>query len=140
MVVENSFWLWFERCAFTDQTNSGTCPHPYSSKIAPCNWGQRPTVIIRGQYSTRDINLQNTGTQGAVPGVYLLRMDTVIFTGGGVQYQQLRNDTGGSPTGWMDFISCCLEAAATPLLDLQSDPTIQGYWPGLEQIVIRDCA
>ena len=98
---------------------------------------------------------------------------------GGVQYQQLRNDTGGSPTGWisrrrdchlmappcnfircfnrdkqgvssksqsrrrlgwMDFVSCCLEAAATPLLDLQSDPTIQGYWPGLEQIVIRDCA
>ena len=70
--------------------------------------------------------------------MYLVRFDTAIFTGGGVQYQQLRNDTGGSPTGWMDFVSCCLEAAATPLLDLQSDPTIQGYWPGLEQVIIRD--
>ena len=29
-----------------------------------------------------------------------------------MQYQQLRNDTGGGPTGWMDFVSCCLEAAS----------------------------
>jgi hypothetical protein len=35
-------------------------------------------------------------------------------------------------------VSCCLEAAATPLLDVQSDPDIQGYWPGLEQVIIRD--
>ena len=61
-----------------------------------------------------------------------------VFSLEQVQYQQLRNDTGGSPTGWMDFVSCCLEAAATPLLDLQSDPAIQGYWPGLEQVIIRD--
>ena len=55
-----------------------------------------------------------------------------------VQYQQLVNDTGGSPTGWMDFVSCCLESSATPLLDLQSDPAMTGYFPGLEQVVIRD--
>jgi hypothetical protein len=41
MVIENSFWLWFERCAFTDQGNSGVCAHPYKP---PCDWGQRPTV------------------------------------------------------------------------------------------------
>ena len=35
MVIENSFWLWFERCAFTDQTNSGKCLHPYKK---PCDW------------------------------------------------------------------------------------------------------
>lgn len=135
MVIENSFWLWFERCAFTDQGNSGVCAHPYK---LPCDWGQRPTVIMRGQYNSRAIDMNLTPVQGGVPGVYLVRFDTAIFTGGGVQYQQLRNDTGGSPTGWMDFVSCCLEAAATPLLDLQSDPAIQGYWPGLEQIIIRD--
>ena len=51
--------------------------------------------------------------------------------------QQLRNDTGGSPTGWMDFVSCCQEASATALLDVQSDPHITGYWPGLEQVIMR---
>ena len=79
-----------------------------------------------------------TNQQGVCPGVYLVRFDEAIFTGGAVQYQQLVNDTGGSPTGWMDFVSCCLESSATPLLDLQSDPAMTGYFPGLEQVVIRD--
>ena len=36
MVVENSFWLWFERCAFTDQQNSGSCTHPYKPPCEVC--------------------------------------------------------------------------------------------------------
>ena len=74
--------LWFEQCAFTDQQNSGTCPHPYKQ---PCEWGQRPTVIMRGLWSSRDADMQLVDKQGPVPGVYLVRFDTVIFTGGGVQ-------------------------------------------------------
>ena len=98
--------LWFEQCAFTDQQNSGTCPHPYKQ---PCEWGQRPTVIMRGLWSSRkthdhrwhlgctlprvpaiivrtgDADMQLVDQQGPVPGVYLVRFDTVIFTGGGVQ-------------------------------------------------------
>eukprot|EP01047_Picozoa_sp_COSAG01_P030144 COSAG01_NODE_2091_length_8453_cov_19.448049_8_plen_441_part_00 len=46
MVIENSFWLWFERCSFTAQANSGVCVHPYKQ---PCGWGQRPSVLMRGQ-------------------------------------------------------------------------------------------
>ena len=83
--------LWFERSAFTDQANSGKCPHPYK---LPCDWGQRPTVIMRGIWNSRDADMQLTDQQGPVPGVYLVRFDTVIFTGGGVQYQQMRNDSG----------------------------------------------
>jgi hypothetical protein len=30
------------------------------------------------------------------------------------------------------------EVSATPLLDLQSDPALRGYFPGLEEVVIRD--
>ena len=74
--------LWFEQCAFTDQQNSGTCPRPYKQ---PCEWGQRPTVIMRGLWSSRDADMQLVDKQGPVPGVYLVRFDTVIFTGGGVQ-------------------------------------------------------
>ena len=118
-----------------DQGNSGQCQHPYHP---PCEWGQRPSVILRAQYFQRDAQMNLTNQQGVCPGVYLVRFDEAIFTGGAVQYQQLVNDTGGSPSGWMDFVSCCLESSATPLLDLQSDPAMTGYYPGLEQVVIRD--
>jgi|EP01046_Picozoa_sp_COSAG06_P048615 hypothetical protein len=50
---------------------------------------------MRGIYNTRGVDMNLLPQQGGVPGVYLVRFDTVIFTGGGVQYQQLRNDTGG---------------------------------------------
>ena len=52
--------------------------------------------------------------------------------------QQLRNDTGGGQAGWFDFVSCCLESTATALLDFQSAPAMTGYFPGLQQVVIRD--
>ena len=69
--------------------------------------------------------------------VYLVRFDKVIFTGGGVQYQQVVADPGGAPAGWFDFVSCTQEVSATPLLDLQS-ASFKGYFPGLAQVVIRD--
>ena len=91
-------------------------------------------VILRGQYYQRGLDMNLTDVRGGCTGVYLLRFDEVIFTGGGVQFQMLVNDTGGAPTGFFDFVSCTMESAATPLLDLQSDPAMYGYFPGLEQV------
>ena len=53
-----------------------------------------------------------------------------------MQYQQTVSNPGGGPAGWLDFISCTLENSATPLLDLQSDPSIKAGIQGLEQILI----
>jgi len=81
MVVENSFWLWFERVAFSAQGLSGSCPHPYkTTPTNDCQWGQRPTVLLRGRGC-------NPGERCGVAEVYLVRFDRAIFTGGGVQYQ-----------------------------------------------------
>lgn len=132
MVVENSFWLWFEHCSFVAQANSGECIHPYHQ---PCGWGQRPSVILRGQNGTT-LPIPDSG-YGVVQ-VYLLRMDRVIFSGGAVQYQQTVVDPGGAPAGWFDFVSTTQEVSATPLLDLQSATHLVGYFPGLVQVIIRD--
>jgi hypothetical protein len=131
MVVENSFWLWFEHSSFVAQANSGQCPKPYKQVRAlssttlrtwlsilytltclngydspcahpVCGWGQRPSVIIRGQAKST----LPTGSNYGVVTVYLLRMDRIIFSGGGVQYQQLAPDPGGEAAGWFDFESC----------------------------------
>jgi hypothetical protein len=82
------------RSAFTDQGNSGACPNGQGSqgkgaKGTPCDWGQRPSVILRGQYYQRDEYLNLTNQESDASTVYLTRFDEVIFTGGGVQYQQL---------------------------------------------------
>ena len=87
-------------------------------------YGQRPSVILRGQ-------------NGSVSTVYLVRFDRSIFTGGGVQYQQTMDNPGGAAAGWFDFVSCVLEWSGSPLLDLQS-ASFKGYFPGLSQVVIRD--
>jgi hypothetical protein len=50
-----------------------------------CDWGQRPSVILRGQYSYRDASGRETGKVGFVPSTYLVRFDRAIFNGGGVQ-------------------------------------------------------
>ena len=75
------------RSAFTDQGNSGACPNGQGK--TPCDWGQRPSVILRGQYYQRDEYLNLTNQESDASTVYLTRFDEVIFTGGGVQYQQL---------------------------------------------------
>ena len=106
MVIENSFWLWFEHCSFVAQANSGECVHPYKP---PCGWGQRPAVILRGQDKA---TLPTGSADYGVVQVYLLRMDRIIFSGGGVQYQQMVADPGGAPAGWFDFVrTAALHAA-----------------------------
>jgi hypothetical protein len=82
-------------------------------------------VILRGQ-------------NGSVSTVYLVRFDRSIFTGGGVQYQQTMDNPGGAAAGWFDFVSCVLEWSGSPLLDLQSDPSLAADVQGLEQVVISD--
>lgn len=106
MVIENSFWLWFEHCSFVAQANSGECVHPYKP---PCGWGQRPAVILRGQDKA---TLPTGSADYGVVQVYLVRMDRIIFSGGGVQYQQMVADPGGAPAGWFDFVrTAALHAA-----------------------------
>lgn len=111
LVVENSFWLWFEGCTFTTVASSG----------------QRPSVILRGA-------VRGPGkSSGLVEEVYLVRFDRVIFDGGGVQYQQRSNKS--ATVGFMDFIACTQEASATPLLDVQSDPAVVEC-AGMQNVVI----
>jgi hypothetical protein len=141
LVIENSFWLWFERCGF----------------VSPISFnGQRPSVILRGQghcnatgkCDTR-ISLPHIYNVSAhsqfPPEVYLVRFDQMIFTGGGVQYQQMVPLAAvmASAPGSFDFVSCVQEQSATPLLDVQSTTHLvpdggDGYFPGLKMVVIRD--
>jgi hypothetical protein len=120
LVIENSFWLWFERCSFAVANM-----YPCKDRHTDCQMGQRPAVILRGQPG------------GPVGTVYLVRFITVIFTGGGVQYQQTVEDPGGAAAGWMTFESCSQEDSATALLDYQSAPGLTTI-PGLLQITITD--
>eukprot|EP01051_Picozoa_sp_SAG22_P008784 SAG22_NODE_691_length_7888_cov_6.740788_4_plen_448_part_00 len=124
LVVENSFWLWFERCSFAVAHMYPECPGK-THRTTNCSMGQRPAVILRGQPG------------GPVRVVYLVRFVTTIFTGGGVQYQQTVEDPGGSPAGWMTFESCSQEDSATALLDYQSAPGLADI-PGLLQVTITD--
>jgi hypothetical protein len=142
LLIENSFWLWFERCGFVTPSDSFN--------------GQRPSVILRGMghcnatgsCDTR-ISLPRLYNVSAnmqfPPEVYLLRFDQMIFTGGGVQYQQMvpLASVMASPPGSFDFVSCVQEQSATPLLDVQSTTHLvpdggDGYFPGLKMVVIRD--
>jgi len=48
------------------------------------------------------------------------------------------DNPGGAAAGWFDFVSCCLEWSGTPLLDLQSAPSLAADIQGLEQVRITD--
>eukprot|EP01044_Picomonas_judraskeda_P010438 COSAG03_NODE_1342_length_4292_cov_3.123242_5_plen_394_part_00 len=72
LVVENTYWLWVEDCSFFFYPLYGSVQFPRS------DWGQRPSVILRGT----DMD----GGKGGVNSVYLVYFSRVIFTGGGVQY------------------------------------------------------
>ena len=85
MVVESSFWLWFERCGFTAIRNSGLCPH-YPQRTPRCDYGQRPSVILRGMGGNVSLP-QYTSHDFGVATIYIVRFQSAIFTGGGVQYQ-----------------------------------------------------
>ena len=50
LVVENSYWLWFERCSFLSMSIGSPCINGTVSRRNPyCGYGQRPSVILRGQ-------------------------------------------------------------------------------------------
>jgi hypothetical protein len=144
MVVESSFWLWFERCGFNAIRNSGLCPH-YPQRTPPCDYGQRPSVILRGMGGNVSLP-QYTSHNFGVATIYIVRFQSAVFTGGGVQYQQVVAAPLGYPGGYFDFVGCSQEQSATPLLDIQSNfkhapavsPYKKDFFAGLQQVVIQD--
>lgn len=133
LVVENCFWLWFEHSAFAFYGGTGSRGCPGGPGSLPCDWGQRPTVILRGApRCSGDCpdgpRPRGMPSSGLVEEVYLVRFEKVIFGGGGVQYQQTSNQS--TTAGWIDFVSCTQETSAVPLLDLQSAPNVTNTFPG----------
>lgn len=80
MVVENSFWQWFEEGSSFEFRCDGQ---------SDCHG--LPSVILRG----------NNETEAFVRTVYALRFDRVTMSGGGIMYQQHGANCGG--IGWWDF-------------------------------------
>jgi len=76
LVIQNTYWVWVEDSSFFFYPLYGSgeqFPREY--------WGQRPSVILRGT----NVNIGG----GGVNSVYLVYFARTVFTGGGVQYQQL---------------------------------------------------
>jgi hypothetical protein len=125
IVIENSFWVWFEDCVFHflpafDITGARTPAEGY---------GQRPSVILRGNHSTPFYGVDTT---------YLIRFDRCMFSGGGVQYQQVT--MADQWPGQFDFNWCTLENSAVPLLDLQGSGDVNEAFAGLHTVLINDFA
>ena len=81
LVIENSFWIWAEDCSFYFYPLYAAGPPAYSLPPAHENdWGQRPSVIIRGNHPSLDQGIST---------VYLLHFDRIVISGGGFQYQQV---------------------------------------------------
>lgn len=126
MVVENSFWLWFETTSFEFLYYSSGCSRDNAKDESAC-WGQRPVIVLRGS---------NAPGHFGVKSVYLFVMKDSVISGGGVQYQQTA-DCGGCAAGFFDFFNVVLESSALPLLDVQSEPDVTEFY-GLEHISIID--
>ena len=107
LVVNNSFWIWFESTDFEG-------PPP----LGGANSGNHsvPSVILRGAPPGACTHDGQACVEEDVDGTYLVRFDRSVFTYGGVQYQQLTNLT--SPIGNWEFLSCTLESSDGPLLDI----------------------
>jgi hypothetical protein len=127
MVLEDSYWMWMDNCAFTNALPPNIVPYINSST--------RPSVIMRG-----------IRPQGSLPIAedYLIRFYRTIFSNGGVRYEQqtTKNATVGGPalgtsTGWFVFESVTQEASATPLLDIWCNPSIAKSGK-FEEISVRD--
>ena len=72
--MDNSFWLWVERGAFSGPDTSG----------------QRPSVILRGNHTKCNATTPDCWPQfRGVDSTYLVRFDRCVFSGGAVQYQQI---------------------------------------------------
>ena len=98
LVIENAFWLWFERMAI-EFLYLSPMPAPW-----PQFYGQRPSVIIRGA----DPELVG------VTNAYLIVFKDMVFSGGAVQYQQTA-ECPGCGTGYFDFFNCVQESSALPV-------------------------
>jgi hypothetical protein len=152
LVIVNSFWIWVELSSFLigpyPNAPSATCPDPKNHST--CCQGQKPSVILRGG---------PTAPGGFPPSVYLLHWKDISFWGGGVQYQQTFcakgnyqhvacDDpktakpnlalAGDLAPGWFSFVNTVLEYSATPLLDVQSDPTLSYNFEGLYAVTVSD--
>ena len=77
LVIENSYWVWAEDSSFYFYPLYARGPPAYNNMH---NWGQRPTVIIRGN---------TPGRVQAINTVYLLHFDRITCSGGGFQYPLL---------------------------------------------------
>lgn len=119
LVIENSYWLWFERCSFQDLGVGASLDGKHMML------GQRPVIILRG-----------TDPPSTQSNVYLTVFRDVVLRGGGVQYQQL-TDLKLAQTGYYEFQNVVLESTAMPLLDIQSDPAVQ-HFAGVESITVID--
>jgi hypothetical protein len=129
LVVENSFWVWLVDSSFTFLPMYGPAtdpPDPGRAKDTDGSWGQRPSVIIRGN---------SPGKVFGIDTVYLLHVERVVFAGGAVQYQQVT--TSQQWPGFFDFVACTTEYSATPLLDFQAKPGV-GFVAGLQEVTIID--
>ena len=102
MIVENSFWQWFEE----GSSFAFRCDGKSDCRALP-------SVVLRG----------NNDTVAFVRTVYAIRFDRVTMSGGGVRYEQAGGNCGG--IGWWDFYTVALEDAATPLIDIWVDPDTQ---------------
>jgi hypothetical protein len=121
LVIENSFWIWAEDCSFYFYPlyrDAGPAP-------ARSDWGQRPSVIIRG----------NTPGHFGINTVYLLHFGRIVTSGGSFQYQQLV--AGDQWPGFYDFNWITSEVSATPLLDVQVASGLE-YFAGLQAVTIYD--
>ena len=65
----------------TLSSTTGGTPHATSNRCRN-DWGQRPSVIIRGN---------KPGKKQGIDTVYLLHFGRIVVSGGGFQYQQLVN-------------------------------------------------
>eukprot|EP01045_Picozoa_sp_COSAG04_P005862 COSAG04_NODE_278_length_18351_cov_17.582676_12_plen_321_part_00 len=84
MVIENSFWLWFENTAFRFMTGPLDSPDTY---------GQRPVIIMRGKKPEH--------TMYGLSDVYLVVFKDSEIDGGGIQYQAT-TEAGGDATGFWE--------------------------------------
>ena len=92
--IRSAFWIWAEDCSFYFYplyvgvssraslqylSSNGTAADGATNK----NWGQRPSVIIRG----------NTPGHFGINTVYLLHFGRIVTSGGSFQYQQVREQS-----------------------------------------------
>ena len=124
LLVENTYWLWVEDSSFSFYPIHGA-----NHSVPRDDTGQRPSVILRG-------NGRKIDGRSPVTAVYLVYFRSVVFEGGGVQYQQVSDALGTWP-GFFTFHYCQSENTATPLLDVQARSGLS-LFNGLQAITITE--